>query len=526
MDNLHLQTLLLLLSAAAVAQTSALSTNTNTNTITQTQRKPPPTPTKVDRPLLRQYGRGINDRIRDSKEGYNRFGSGDHYTSAETTPCLDMQTTASSSCNSNTDSASSNRKKSNNDFDVSSRREIREGYTSSSSAGAEAGEGGGVHGRSSGSGCCIIRLQGTDAKSVRGLMDFADNFFEGVDSDNDDTTNNANTNIAAAQRLKELGVFRIANNVHAGFDNNVNEEGKMQVLYTKLIPGQTENDDPLLLPLEVGEMVGSKSLSLAHGGMSTLFDIGSQITSAVLGMDIESTNKILDDCSRIANNDSQQHELVSENHAEIADTMSNSYQRIIRYLKPKQPSADQMEGDAEDDAAFWPHVDSTFLTLIPLPDVAGLEVWCPSSLHAESEDVAERGEWVRPIKPSGSDTTTRENGNAADGDDDDCIHVVALAGEFLQLLSDGQVPTCIHRVIAPKPPSPSAFGFASSSKKYKPRVSAPLFLRPRRGEEAVLDVESDLRDSGKMGLYFEEGLLEECDSMRVWDYMDCMSPDN
>jgi hypothetical protein len=258
--------------------------------------------------------------------------------------------------------------------------------------------------------------------------------------------------------------------------------------------------------------------------MSTLFDIGSQITSAVLGMDSESTNKLLDDCSRVNDSSSsskqqeQQHEMRSENHEEIAITMSNSYQRIIRYLKPKQQQQHQSsisgatEEKEEDDAAFWPHVDSTFLTLIPLPDVAGLEVWCPSSLYSESDNLSERGEWVRPIKPLTADTND--------------VHVVALAGEFMQLLSNGDVPTCIHRVIAPKPPPPFGFAGSSNAKKYKPRVSAPLFLRPRKGEEAILDVESDLRDSDNPGLYFEEGLLEECDSMRVWDYMDCMSPDN
>ena len=225
------------------------------------------------------------------------------------------------------------------------------------------------------------------------------------------------------------------------------------------------------------------------------------MTSAVLGVDNESTNKLLDDCSHVAG--AENPEMVPGNHEEIADTVSNSYQRIIRYLKPKSSSS---SGDvAANDAAFWPHVDSTFLTLIPMPEIAGLEVWCPSSQYTESDDLAERGEWVKPVKSTSAD--------ASDENDNDYIHVVALAGEFMQLLSDGQVPTCIHRVIVPKPPLPSAFGFAS--KKYKPRVSAPLFLRPRRGEDAVLDAASDLRDSGDTGLYFEEGLMEECDSMRV-----------
>ncbi|KAK1739869.1 hypothetical protein QTG54_009628 [Skeletonema marinoi] len=414
---------LLLLSAAAAPQTAiALST------ITQ-QPKPPITTTK-DRPLLRQFGRGINERILNSKEGYNY----------ETIPCLDMQTTSDSDTTNNNVAASSSL------YDVSSQREIREAYMANDNTQQ---------------GCCIIRLTGKDATSVRGLVDFADNFFEGVDSgdnesDNDDS--NGATSIAA-RRLKDLGVFRIANNVHAGFDHNVNEEGKMQVLYTKLIPGD-DDEDPLLLPLEVGDLVGTKSLSGAHSGMSTLFDIGSQITSAVLGMDTESTNKLLDDCSRTT----AKVEMISDNHEQIADTMSNSYQRIIRYLKPKQ------DEDAQNDAAFWPHG------------------------------------WKFGVLRHGM------------------LRVMSWRNEGT--LSDGQVPTCIHRVIAPKPPSPSAFGFGTSNNKYKPRVSAPLFLRPRRGDEAVLDVESDLRDSDNTGLYFEKGLMEECDEMRVWDYMDCMSPNN
>ena len=505
--NIHLHLQSLFLAAAVAPQTGIIAALSLS-----------PSPTK-DRPLLRQFGRRINERILNSKEGHNRFGLENHYTSAETIPCLDMKTTNEGDKNM-----------------MSSQRDIRQAYTAKENTQqGTTTPADGLHGRSSGSGCCIIRLSGKDATSVRGLVDFADNFFEGVDScDDNDAATSTSSKAKAARRLKDLGVMRIANNVHAGFDHDVDEEGKMQVLYSKLIP-RDDNEDPLLLPLEVGDMVGTKSLSRAHSGMNTLFDIGSQITAAVLGMDDASTKKLLDDCSRSTS--SAKVDMVPDNHVEIADTMSNSYQRIIRYLKPKQPVANEEQAEDDNDAAFWPHVDSTFLTLIPMPEIAGLEVWCPSSRYAESDDLAERGEWVRPIKPAFAEdncaaTTVMDDGSSgssSSSDDEDCIHVVALAGEFLQLLSDGQVPTCIHRVIAPKPPSPSAFGFgATSNQKYKPRISAPLFLRPRRGEEAVLDVESDLRlrDSRSTGLYFEKGLMEECDEMRVWDYMDCMSPNN
>ena len=199
----NLQTLLLL-SAAVAAPTTALST-------VITQQKTP-----TSRPLLRQFGLGISERVINSKQGYNRFGLEDHYTSAETIPCLDMQTTSSSKYASN----------------GATRDDIREAYTANNdniqqhgdtTRAATQGEGG-RHGRSSGSGCCIIRLQGKDAASVRGLVDFADDFFNGVDSDDGTNTQSG----YAARRLKDLGVFRIENNVHAGFDHDVNDEGKVR----------------------------------------------------------------------------------------------------------------------------------------------------------------------------------------------------------------------------------------------------------------------------------------------------------
>ena len=452
----------------------------------------------IDRPLLREFGRAINERVRNSRKGCNRFGlSDDHYTSDETIPCLTMQSNSAVSVGG----------------EVATRAAIRRAYTANDDQNRLQRE----HGRSSGSGCTIIRLRGKDASSVRGLVNFADNFFDGVDDD----TCNADIN--------NIGVFRIENNVHAGFDNNVNNEDKMQVLYTKTIPPNNSEGvvgNPVLLPLEVGELVGQQSVNKAHSGMTTLADIGSQITSAILGMDGVSTKKLLDDCTRadtsISGNISEDPEINEEGHALLREKfqVSNSYQRLIRYLKP--PPLQEATMKTEDDAAFWPHVDSTFLTLIPMPEIAGLEVWCPSSKNAECVDMAQRGEWVRPLKP--------DNERGFEDESSTDMYVVALAGEFLQLLSNGDVPTCIHRVIAPKcAESDKDSKYGEEEKQYKARVSAPLFLRPRKGEEAVLNVASDLNTDAQplvFGLYFEEGLLEECDDMRVWDYMDSMSPNN
>ena len=216
----------------------------------------------IDRPLLRQFGNRISERVINSKYGYNWKDNNiavdgyDAYTSKETIPCLNMQ------CDYNGNS------KYNKYDDIGSRGEIRKAYTASNSK-VEPSK----FGRSSGSGCTIIRLRGKDASSVNGLVNFADDFFDGVDNEE------CNTDI------NNVGMVRVDDNVHFGFDANVNEEGKMQVLYTKLVPSKNnDGEQPLMLPKEVGELVGIESLSNAHDGMNTLFDIGSQITSAVLGM--------------------------------------------------------------------------------------------------------------------------------------------------------------------------------------------------------------------------------------------------
>jgi len=408
-----------------------------------------------ERPLLHQFGRGIAKRVRHSNEGEHRFGAIGAYTSEETIPCLNMRGSGSS----------------HPTKIASCRNAIRRAFSESSMDGSNNTP----HGRSSGSGCVIIRLTGKDATSIHGLTKYGERFFEQVDSDQ--------------MGIMNAGVFRIDNHVYAGFDNDVNGEGKMQFLDSRILPA-INDDDPILLPLEVGDLVGETSMSDAHNGMDTLLDIGTQITSAILDMSPQSTRKLIDDGTHL------QEKTTCNGQTLMKEDVSNSYHRLIRYLKPQQ------DGDG---TAFKAHVDSSFLTIIPMPELPGLEVWCPSTETEQST----KGEWVRPAIDS-----SKKN--------EDCAYITALAGEFLQITSNGQVPTCIHRVTPPKAPKVFPGG---NHDKYKPRVSAPLFLRPRRGEEAVVNVRKDLKlarkaspnqSSASDALYFEEGLLEECDSMHLW----------
>lgn len=506
----------------------------------------------LDRPLLQKFGKGINNRILQSRDGENCLGQTGAYTSEETIPCLDMQVQPGDECK-NSDE--------NHPPISSSKEEISMAFTESSrcqrldkDAHQQA-----RHGRSSGSGCSIIRLSGNDASSIHGLIEYANRFFDRVDGDDENVEDIGSNEFQTfstdralekpGDAVKNAGVFRIDNHVYAGFDEDVNGEGKMQFLDTRIVC-DSKSETPIILPMEVGDLVGDKSICDAHKGMETLLDIGCQITSAVLGLDDASAEKLIDDgTSSLASKHKIQ-------QSTPEDRVSNSYHRLVRYLQPLPNSGGELTN-----ASFQAHVDSSFLTLIPMPELPGLEVWCPKKIDDSIErgigysgrSTIKKGEWVRPKIPA-SDCTRKNNfplidkdiERSSDGGNEGCAYVIAMAGEFMQLVSDGEVPVCIHRVI---PPTASSKGESETSKHtsteedvpYKMRISAPLFLRPRRDEDAVLDVEKDLKrnektyDSNKCnsdksitnlmdkrGLYHEKGLLKECDSMHLWSAHEMM----
>ena len=437
----------------------------------------------VDRPLLKAFGKSVNKRIQRTKEGQNRIGQERAFASHDTIPCLEM-----ASCQREEDGTRLNY--SNGGVHQSSKLVIQKAFSADGNPIHQLG--------SSGSGCAIICLRGTDATSIKGLDRYSKRFFDKVDEDT-----------ALSSAVKNVGVMKFTNHVYAGFDPDVNEYGKMQFLDTRIMPA-TERatnaglDDSFLIPLEVGELVGTSSLKDAQRGMETLLDIGLQVTSAVLGMDKQSTNKLIDSASH-------------QSSLQGGNAVSNSYHRLIRYMKPS-PSVNA-------DAAFNAHVDSSFLTLIPMPDRPGLEVWCPRSTpHDGEKQLGGGGEWVRLMTPPHPDSASLSSSST-----DDCAYVMVLAGEFLELLSDGRVPVCIHRVIAPPA--------TASSETYKARISAPMFLRPRRCEDTLLNIHQDLNfgkteaedasssqfgslppncNSPDRGMYYREGLVDECDGMQLW----------
>ena len=105
---------------------------------------------------------------------------------------------------------------------------------------------------------------------------------------------------------------------------------------------------------------------------------------------------------------------------------------------------------------------------------------------------------LRPTVPLDRRDDNCEGGGNGATHHASCAYVIDLAGEFLQLTSNGHVPVCIHRVVVP-PKLPAVVvtgtekgdcgyggcgggGGGNDVPKYKPRVSSPMFLHLRRGQ--------------------------------------------
>jgi hypothetical protein len=150
----------------------------------------------------------------------------------------------------------------------------------------------------------------------------------------------------------------------------------------------------------------------------------------------------------------------------IHSTSPASFQRLARYMDAN------LEGKETENLGS--HCDWSIFTIVPVSEVAGLQIfngeaWVSPEIvarrHAERDGV------------DMSDSTSCWNTKYA----------VVMAGKWLELLTNGRVPSTIHRVISPRG-SPR-------------RLSLPFFLRLRPEvletveEQLVLQVPTDIKAS-------------------------------
>ena len=200
------------------------------------------------------------------------------------------------------------------------------------------------------------------------------------------------------------------------------------------------------------------------------------------------TNELLDDGSSLEG-------------GENAFPICMSPHRICRYSnnQPAESTIEAVDLDTEEDESnsssrevFGAHLDSTWVTIVPVAAVSGLEVF------DETEEA-----WFRP------ELAARQHWESLGSEQKEatdipwhCRYVVLMPGELLQIATRNEVPAAVHRVVATSN-SPS-------------RLSAPILLRCRPGVK--MDVSKYLGDSNG------DPLLEQCNGMTIEEIHAALTP--
>lgn len=146
------------------------------------------------------------------------------------------------------------------------------------------------------------------------------------------------------------------------------------------------------------------------------------------------------------------HSLIDDGSAHAHDDdlpSSCSVHRLCKYFAADSSGVTEKE-------QLRSHADWSFVTLVPVADVAGLEIW-RSATRA----------WLRPEQMV-MNCSKVAHGNAdnarARKEHVHARYMVLMVGKWLEILTNGNVRAAIHRVV---------------TTKRKARMSAPFFLRPR-----------------------------------------------
>lgn len=310
---------------------------------------------------------------------------------------------------------------------------------------------------------------------------------------------------------------------YASYDN-----GAMLFLETRLLRKQNDEE---LLPKEVATIIGYDGVECIKSAQRVLIDVGREVarvavasclieeakkgddkekeltpslSGIALGMDsplapnneekaFASATLIID--SLMDHGRSTGEELASEVVKADAE-ISSSPHRLCRYEdNGKNPSASATE-------VFGAHTDTTFVTVIPVAAVSGLEIFDNAA-----------GAWIRPelmARRHWENERMEQNKipSAIVGENGQPWHaryVVCMPGELLELVTQRQILTAVHRVVA------ACFGEA--------RISAPVLLRAR--PKALMDLKKlyGSNDANVVG-----SLLATCDHMTMEEIHNCLQP--
>ena len=338
------------------------------------------------------------------------------------------------------------------------------------------------------------------AKRLAKMWECEEVFFDTVNKDGD-----AAAKLPPMTTVMETG-SQTAKVGYASCDND-----SMQFLETR-----RDRQKGTLLPEEARSILGEEGTEALIGVFDAVSEIGKSIVRiAVAASSLENGafDDIVENASRAAA--MMADELLDDGRSDSSGSKYSvcmSPHRLCSYtnnqLPAKQEENDENmnEVDAEPQSSsrevFGAHTDSTWVTIVPVAAVSGLEVFDEAAEEWYRPELAARRQWEKEQKEQGKDPkalTETVDGISLPWH---CRYVVMMPGELLQLATRNEIAAAVHRVVATKD-CPS-------------RLSAPILLRCRPGVK--MDVPKYL--GGSLG----DSLLDECDGMTIEEIHDALQP--
>lgn len=152
---------------------------------------------------------------------------------------------------------------------------------------------------------------------------------------------------------------------------------------------------------------------------------------------------------------------------------------------------------------FGAHTDSSFVTMVPVASVSGLEVYDEDAEQWYRPELKARSIWEAERESKGEDKLafyeTIQVGNDVLQIPWHARYIIVMPGEFLQIVSRNEIAAAVHRVVASGPA----------------RVSAPVLVRGRPGITMNIP-----RYLGRIN----DALLAQVNGLNIQQIHDAMQP--
>jgi len=396
-------------------------------------------------------------------------------------------------------------------------------------------------------GCLIVDLTdgGTsydDAIKMSKMWQTTDSFFESINAEE-----------SKMESLPNLGMAEGAGSPNAvvGFANY----GSMQFLETRI--KRDEDGIVGLMPEEVKDIIEEDGVRAMMDSFETIASVGKDVVRIAISAASVEYDAFLDDrsdvspkkkegasdlplisgltfeeaeLSGVVSSDDEYAILQAEKNAfraaalmvdELIDDgtsrASNAEQasvnmtphRLCRYTSTTENSKPTNSGSKE---TFGAHADTSFVTIIPVAGVSGLEAFDEAADCWLRPELLARTAWEMEQKKLGRDPTAQTEEIVVVGDDGEnisvhvpwhCRYLVVMPGELLQLCTRNEVPATVHRVVT----------VTNGSS----RMSAPVLLRSRTG--MLMDIRKYFGRPETAG-----PLLSCCEGMKMEEIHDGLQP--